>query len=158
MFDINSEFIENITEEKLYIHDTTKPIQFPMQGDILSLDVEAVDSNNIYLIDINKKYATLERVTFQDRFRKSIVLLRLDIGNKPHTNPDGNTIGGNHIHVYCDGFNDSFAFALDDPILNEINPNFNLDDFKTKNHQELFEAFSDFCNISNFPAIEVSFL
>lgn len=158
MFNLRSEFIENIIEKKSYTVNPETPIKFPMKGEILSLDVKSFNSQNSYLVDINKKYAVIERITFQDRYKKSIILLRLDIGNRPHTNPNGKNISGNHIHIYSDGYNESYAFELDDPVLQSVNPNFDLNRFKTKNHIELFKAFSDFCNISNFPSIEDSFL
>jgi len=40
------------------------------------------------------------------------VLLRLDLGNKPHTNPDGEKINGPHLHRYREGYGDKFAIPL----------------------------------------------
>lgn len=143
------EFLENIQEEKKYID---KNIDFPMPNDAVQLSVKSVFSENEYIVDINRKQATLGRITYQDRYQKNIILLRLDIGTKPHRNPDGKILSGNHIHVYKNDYQDTVAYELDDPALKEINPAFDLQSFATDDIHHLFQAFSEFCNIINVPS------
>lgn len=149
-----NEFLKNIQEEKKY---TVKSFKFPAQNECIMLSGKGLKTKNDYIIDINRKQATLERITFQDRFQTTIVLLRLDIGTKIHTNPDNKKVSGNHIHIYCDDYKDTFAYELNDPILSEINPSFDLSKFKTSNHYELFYHFSKFCNFIDRPLMETSF-
>ncbi len=151
---MDSEFLLNIQERKKYIENY---FNFPRQNEFITLNAQGSQTQNNYLIDINKKQATLERVTFQGRHRVNIILLRMDIGTKPHTNPDKTLISGNHIHIYKDGYHDTFAYELNDPVLNELNPAFDLTKFKTKNHTNLFIAFSEFCNFDQCPIIKQSF-
>ena len=149
-----NEFLKNIQEEKKY---TVKSFKFPAQNECIMLSGKGLKTKNDYIIDINRKQATLERITFQDRFQTTIVLLRLDIGTKIHTNPDNKKVSGNHIHIYCDDYKDTFAYELDDLILSEINPNFDLSRFKTNNHYDLFYNFSKFCNFIDKPLMETTF-
>lgn len=148
-----SEYFKFIKAEKSYID---KEFTFPAKDE--SIILEAKDDNNIeYIVDINRKRAILTRCTYQNRYATSIILLRLDIDTKPHRNPNDNkVISGNHIHVYTEKYGSAYALELDDPILKEINPEFDLNRFnlETKNENRLyeyFEAFSDFCNIKNIP-------
>lgn len=47
----------------------------------------------------------------------NLVLARIDKGW--HTNPDGTKVSGVHIHIYQEGYNDKWAYSID---------NFNFDD------------------------------
>ncbi|MDO4605024.1 MAG: hypothetical protein Q4B23_03485 [Helcococcus sp.] len=147
--DIQSKYLKNIQIEKSFIQNK---IDFPMVNDYVAL--ELIDSNNDsnYLFDINRKQAIEIRCTYQTRYNKSIQLLRLDLNSKPHRNPDGEVIKDTHIHIYTDKYATAYAVKLDDPVLHEINPTFDLEKLKTENIQDLFVAFSEFCNIKNIPA------
>lgn len=149
--EFQSEYKINIIENKTFI-DTQ--IVFPRQNEFSQLEVQNVNKTNEYIFDINRKCARLTRCTYQNRYLKSIVLLRLDLDTKPHKNPDGNIIGGNHLHVFLDGYEDSYAFELDNPFLNKINPKFDLNKFKADNIYDIFSAFAEFCNIKNIPTFE----
>lgn len=154
-FDINSEFIDLIKKNKKYI---SKSFNFPLKDKAIQLEAKD-DDNNEYIIDINRKRANITRCTYQERYEVHQQLLRLDIDNKPHINPDGTRISGNHIHIYSDDYGDGFAFELDDSILNKINPNFDVSRFKIdiKKEDRLYDyflAFSDFCNIKNIPQVQ----
>lgn len=148
---------KHISCEKEYVIDTFK---FPVANESVMLDAKD-DNRNEYKVDINRKRAILTRCTYQERLFTSIILLRLDIDTKPHKNPhNGEVISGNHIHVYTDEFGDALAFELDNPILNKINPDFDISRFNIdiKNRNRLygyFEAFSDFCNIKNIPKYQL---
>lgn len=151
---INSEYLSIIQKEKEFLD---KNIEFPLNDSFSVLKLKDED-NNEYIFDINRKGVRLTRCTYQERHNVSIVLLRLDLDSKPHRNPDGEKIEEHHIHVYTDDYGDSYAFTLDNPILNKINPNFDLNKFSIceKSRDKLymyFEAFSEFCNIKNIPNV-----
>lgn len=157
--DYKSEYFDIIREEKIYLVDQFK---FPNKNEYAMLDVIGQE-NREYIVDVNRKSASLKRCTFQERFSTKTILLRLDIDTKPHRNPGSKKqISGNHIHIYTDEYGDSFALELDDPELKQLNPNFDLRKFKISDNAnrfyELFEAFSEFCNISNIPSYSINFL
>lgn len=150
---INSEYYKLIQNEKNYINEK---FDFPGKDESITLDAEDASSNN-YKIDINRKRVRLTRCAYLERHPVNNVLLRLDIDTKPHKNPhDGKKIGGYHIHIYTNDYGDSIALELDNPLLNIINPDFDLERFNIDEKEEnrlymYFEAFSDFCNIKNIP-------
>ena len=140
--------MEFIQEEKQFKDPAYK---FPIQGTILSLEAEGVARHTEYLMDINRKLCTLTRITYQNRVQKTVTLLRLDIDTKLHKNPDGKIIGGTHLHIYKEGYDTAWAYELDDPILRDINPNFNPNDLNCNDMERRFEAFSRLCNFVNYP-------
>lgn len=147
---MDSEALEFFQEEKRF----KEPIfKFPRQGTSLSLEAEGVSKHTEYLMDINRKLCTLTRITYQNRVQKTVTLLRLDIDTKPHKNPDGKIISGTHLHIYKEGYLDAWAYELDDPILNSINPNFNPSDLVCSDMERRFEAFSRLCNFVNYPIV-----
>ncbi len=62
----------------------------------------------------------------------------MEIGGKPHTNPDGKMIGRNHIHIHKEGYGLRWAYDLEN-FLSEfsVNGDFNV----------LFEEICAYCNI-----------
>lgn len=144
----DNESLELIREEKQFKENR---FEFPKQGDSQTLEAEGLVSHSEYLMDINRKLCTLSRITYQNRVQKSIILLRLDIDTKPHTNPDGVTISGTHLHVYREGYLDAWAYELDNPNLQNINSSFNLEDLTCEDMERRFEAFSRLCNFTSYP-------
>lgn len=65
-----------------------------------------------------------------------------------HTNPDGTSVPTPHVHLFREGFDDKFAYPL-----NEVFP-----EFDTQKHDrvELFFVFCDYCNIARDYTIENS--
>lgn len=123
--DINSEYPEIIQREKKF---QDKSINFPAKGEYITLNIKD-NKDTEYIYDITRNRATLYKCTYQERHHISIQLLRLDIDNRLHHNPDDTVVSGNHIYVYSDNYGDKYAFELDDPILNKINPYFDLNRF-----------------------------
>jgi len=94
------------------------------------------DNREKFLLDLWRGTIRLSKLRFQNRGRKVIVLVRLDINSSPHTNPDGTGIAGTHLHRYREGYEDKWA----EPI--------NLIDFPNVNDmQQGFEDFCRYCNI-----------
>ncbi len=70
------------------------------------------DKKEHFLLDLWRATLRLSKVKYQTRGRKTIVLVRVDVDGSPHTNPDGKTIGGSHIHLYREGYEDKWAYPL----------------------------------------------
>ena len=41
-----------------------------------------------------------------------MVLVRLDFGNQPHRNPDGDEVPSPHLHMYREGYGDKWAIQV----------------------------------------------
>lgn len=147
--------LRHIQIEKTIIEDM---IKFPEQNEYILLNATSRGNiNQKYLIDINRKRAILSRCTFQKRIHNSIPLVRLDIGNKPHKNPDGEVLEGNHIHIYKEGYNLAWAYPLNHKFINQINPSFDislLNDLSM--HGTTFVNFCSFCNITKIPLFQIT--
>jgi hypothetical protein len=94
------------------------------------------DKREKFLLDLWRGTIRLSKLKFQNRGKKVIVLVRLDIKGSPHTNPDGTKIEGTHFHVYREGFDDKWAYPIDSSAF--ANPN---------SIQQSFEDFCRYCNI-----------
>jgi hypothetical protein len=93
------------------------------------------DPKERFLLDIWRGTIRLSKLRFQNRGRK-IVLVRLDIGGAPHTNPDGTQLPGTHLHLYCEGYDDKWAYPIDSSRFRN-----------TANVQQALEDFWSYCNI-----------
>jgi hypothetical protein len=92
---------------------------------------------------VDRQKIDLSKTTLQNRARQVIVLLRLDLGDRPHRNPDGQEVGCPHLHVYREGFGDKYAI----PVPVEV----------FSNTSDPFVALFDFmryCNITEPPDIQ----
>ncbi len=114
---------------------------FPSMGGKLSIPLFSIDKSEEFSLDITRSVFVLEKTTFQNRGRKTLILLRLDINAAPHRNPDGKKLPGTHLHIYKEGFGDRFAY----PLPNEFN--------KCTNSIEFLNVFMDYCHIVQKPKI-----
>jgi hypothetical protein len=96
-----------------------------------------------FIMDLWRGRRNAAKVKFQTRGRKLVVLARLDLRGAPHTNPDGQVIGGTHLHLYREDWGDRWAAPLDPSRFR--NPN----DLATT-----FEDFCGLCAVINPPAIQ----
>lgn len=120
-----------------------KIINFPNPGESLLLECKD-GNNNKYLIDVTRGRRKPTKGTFQTRYNKSTILLRVDIDGPPHDNPDGQEVECPHIHIYTEGFDDKWAYPLDQKL--KTNPD------------DLIEVLIDFFtynNISNRHEIHI---
>lgn len=149
------EYLVCMQEEKLYLDSR---LDFPVPKDSVCLEARGQQTEEKYLVDIaNKSIQLRYKFTYQNRIQNTICLLRLDVGNHPHRNPDGEKITGNHMHIYLREYGDAYAVNLDDQRLLQINSDFDLARFKENDPILLFEAFSDFCRLKELPTIASSF-
>lgn len=109
------------------IKKVESPFTFPFPGECRKLDLISEDGKQSFIVDVNRKgnINFIKKCTYQGRFQKDIPLLRLDLEGPEHTNPDGELVSGNHMHIYRENFGDRFAIPVPPEI---IDPN---DMFKT---------------------------
>lgn len=106
-------------------------------------DLVGEDDQERFLLDLWRGTFRLSKVRFQERARKVIVLIRLDVDGSPHTNPDGARLGGTHLHRYREGYEDKWATQLDRTLF--TNP---------RNAVQTLEEFCGYCNIAVIPPIQ----
>lgn len=96
-----------------------------------------------FLLDIWRSTLRISKLTFQNRVRTVVVLARLDVNGAPHTNPDGQSLPGTHLHLFREGYDDKWAIPVD------VNK-FTLltDPGKT------FHEFCAFCSIESPPPVQ----
>lgn len=95
------------TEEAYELIDMLKEkvsqanIDFPTLGKKIEFDVFAKEDGTKFIVNINRSSIDKRKCTYQGRtYINSIPLLRLDVTNSFHRNPDGNKIQGTHLHIY----------------------------------------------------------
>jgi hypothetical protein len=101
-------------------------------------------ADETFLLDVWRGVKKAAKLKYQTRGRKVIVLARVDIAGAPHTNPDGTRLGGTHLHVFREGYDDRWAFPLDrQQFSDQANPEAALLDF------------CRYCNIVEQPTVQV---
>ena len=99
-----------------------------------------------FILDYHKGSIAIEKFVINHRYRQSIILLRYCHTGR-HTNPDGITLDGPHIHMYREGYADKYAFPAADMGINIS------DDI-----QVIFRKVLQLCNIQNTPTINFNLL
>ena len=120
-------------------------LDFPQPGEKASWQATSVDRRERFLFDVNRGRLRLIKCTYQERYRLTEILVRVDIGGPPHKNPDGAVVPCPHIHVYRERYADKWAESL--PAGQFSDP------------AELVQTFRDFlqfCNVQDIPEIQAS--
>ena len=81
-------------------------LYFPASGDSICAPLTSLDQRDACLLDVKRERINLSKATCQNRSRKAVVLVRLDIEGNPHRNPDGAEIPTPHLHVFREGYGD----------------------------------------------------
>lgn len=126
---------EYIAERKRFAEQTEIPIPPGVKS---VYDLIGTDGNNVYLLDVHRGVLKLSRVMLQNRVRVAMVLMRVDLNGRPHTNPDQQVLNGSHIHLYREGYEDKWAKPLDPSVFQDEN-----------DISQVFRDFCSFCNIDN---------
>jgi len=137
-----SDFNSIINEEKVF-SDLINPLTLSPVPINWSREIKAVNSKNTFYLDFYRGSFELTRYTYNKRYRQSIILIRYDSGGR-HTNPDGASFDGPHVHLFREGYNDKYAFPISE---------LNIDDENTID--EVLNKLLQFCNITKRPAIEI---
>ena len=103
----DNESFKITTEEAIRLIDMLKErvsetaIRFPQLGNKIEFEVQAKKEGNKFIINITRGTINKKKCTYQGRtYINSIALLRLDVTNSFHINPDGKKISGTHLHIY----------------------------------------------------------
>lgn len=128
-----------IAERKRFLADTIIPIPAGVRN---VYDLSGVESGTPYLLDVHRGTLKLSRVMFQNRVRTAIVLVRVDLNGRPHTNPDQEVVGGSHIHMYREGYEDKWASPLDPAVFRDMG--------------DIGTVLQDFCTVCNIDAGQIN--
>ena len=102
----------------------------------------SIDRQESFVLTLRQGRIDLKKITYNTRHICGIVLVRLDITQGQHTNPDGTKIIGPHIHVYTEGYGDCVAIKLPDS-------DYGFTD--TNDYIKCLGDFFDFCHIEPVP-------
>ena len=95
------EAIKLIDMLKKRISETT--IKFPKIGNKIEFEVQAIKEGEKFIININRGKIDNKKCTYQGRtYINSVALMRLDVTQSFHINPDGSKIQGPHLHIYSE--------------------------------------------------------
>lgn len=126
--------------EKYRIDDT--PYSFPIKGQSLRIPLQSKSGDEEFSLDLYRGTIEMGKNMFQTRVRKTMILARLDIGGPPHRNPDGKEILCPHLHLYREGYDDKWAYALP--------PGFH----DPADLMRTLEKFMEYCQIIKKPIIQ----
>jgi hypothetical protein len=111
---------------------------YPPAGGFIVVPLISVDRTEEFQLDIRRGRLDLAKVTQQNRARRVIILVRLDLGGPPHRNPDGVELPCPHLHVFREGYGDKWAV----PLPSEKFP-------EPGNLWQSLQDFLRFCNVSD---------
>lgn len=135
---ITQEEADNLLKmEKVKVDD--QEWSLPIGGSKISVPLQSINNKEKFLLDANTSRMSLSKLTLQNRTRETIILCRVDLG-VPHRNPDGEEIAGPHIHLYKEGFDDKWAYALPKEIFSN-----------TEDRWQLLMDFMKYCNVVDAP-------
>lgn len=97
----------------------------PSPGQFLELKATSLDSREQFIFSVQRGRLRLEKYSQQERYAEIVVLVRLCVKYKEHTNPPhflpsdaslnqyvGKNIGDTHLHVYFEEVGDRFAIPV----------------------------------------------
>ncbi|MBF0345695.1 MAG: hypothetical protein HQL06_15885 [Nitrospirae bacterium] len=125
---------------KIRIDDTTH--KYPDIGNSLRIPLISENRRHEFMLDITRSKIELNKGSFQNRARQTVILLRLCFGGQPHKNPDDTRISCPHLHSYKEGYADKWAIPLPEKIF-----------FNPINQWQTLQEFMLLCNIINPPII-----
>ena len=106
-------------------------------------ELASLDDRERFLLDIWRGTLRLTKLKFQNRVRTVVVLVRLDVDGAPHTNPDGQTLSGTHLHLFREGYDDRWAYAVDPKTFTLLS-----------DPGTTFQEFCTFCKIESPPPVQ----
>ncbi len=121
--------------------------EYPVAGGRLSVPLISNDGREEFFLDLRRGRIDLVKAAYQNRARRVVPLARLDINGRPHTNPDGEVISGTHLHLYREGFGDTWAAPV------------SADQFSRPDDLAVaLDDFLRFCNVDPGPTITTRLL
>lgn len=145
----------NLTDDQIkYLLNVPKNIntnllcfEMPVGGDSKQINlISNENKSDLFIIDINSSRKRIKslKITFNERYKKEIVLLRLDLNGPPHRNPNGDLLSGNHLHIASEGYGDRYAIEVPNCFKNLSSPTGTLIDFLT------------YCKVINTKKIQIN--
>lgn len=107
-----------------------------------SRPINAPATKDKFLLDFYRGSFELTKYTFNKRYRQTVILLRYDSLGR-HTNPDGVTFDGPHLHLYREGYNDKFAFQVEHIGISEAD-----------DRADVLKKILWYCNVQPIPVID----
>jgi hypothetical protein len=108
-----------------------------------TFDLAGPSDRERFLLDVWRGTLRLSKLKFQNRVRTAIVLVRLDVDGAPHTNPDGSFLTGTHIHLFKEGYDDRWAYPVDQTVFSLLS-----------DPETTFQDFCTYCKIESPPAVQ----
>ena len=108
---ISQEHFDNLLKQQKEFANKNQQIELGPPPIKWTLDVKSLESKETFLLDFFKRNIVVSRYSINKRYRRSIVLFRY-CNDGRHTNPDGKVFTGRHIHIYREGYDDKFAFPI----------------------------------------------
>lgn len=125
--------------------ESDEVVPFDRLGQSESIKLISADKSEKFLLDLHRGRQSFVQVSMQQRARKDVVLVRLDINGPPHRNPQSKEfIYGPHLHLYREHYKDSWAFPAPGDIFSDLD-----------NELTTFREFMRYCNISKPPNIKL---
>lgn len=119
-----------------------RAVALPQMGEQKQFGLKDDNTGKIkFTVDMQRKNLNAYKITYQTRAR-GVILLRLDTHGAPHPNPDDTEVPCPHLHVYKEGYGDSWAYPLSEHIITDTN--------------DLVQVLIDFLvynNVKNVPEI-----
>lgn len=144
IIDQDLEYLRNLEKVK----ETDERYSFPTNGSQINIPLISKDGREKFFLDLTKASINLSKITAQNRARVVIQLARLNFGGSPHRNPDGEKVGVPHIHLYKEGYGDTWAYPAKQFIKE--------DTLNSGNFEAILDEFMDFCCIVEKPKIQFS--
>jgi hypothetical protein len=134
-----ADFLIQLEKERV----SEDPWEFPILGGSISIPLASLDRKEHFQLDLSRASIKLSKMTFQNRARQSVPLVRLDIDGPPHRNPDGQEMPCPHLHVYREGYADKWALPVPSSFSNLSEVRVTLSEFQA------------YCKITTPPVINL---
>ncbi|MDF0594072.1 hypothetical protein P0O24_10820 [Methanotrichaceae archaeon M04Ac] len=118
---------ELIAMPKIRITDEIR--YFPGSGGALNVPLVSEDWREDFVLTIRRGRIDLNRGSYQNIGRNTVILLRAELNGPPHRNPDDAEIPCPHIHIYKEGFGTKWAYPFPTDFANPADYWTTLQDF-----------------------------
>lgn len=137
---IQEEYENLMLQEKAFA-DTITLIEISPAPIRWTKEIRCKKTSDKFLLDFYRGSFELAKYTANKRFRQTLIMFRYDNAGR-HTNPDGESFDGPHVHLYREGFNDKFAFPVS-----------KIDIREDESMEDKFRKILHFCNIIECPGM-----
>lgn len=123
-----------------------KTAQIPSRGQKRSYPIESHTNDEKFTLTIARGNKNPLKCNYNMLVKSSTVLLRVDTHQTIHINPDGAEIPAPHLHIYQEGYGDSFAYPLPESFRD------------SSNLVETLRNFLSYSNVINVDSIQIDML